>query len=90
MAENEKLRAENAQLLNWIMGDSDALTCLQATYQNPESSDHTRIKAAAAAIGYERPKLTATAMVMIDFRERVKQARLKADARLIEHIPKPA
>jgi len=40
-----KLRAENKQLLDWIMGDSDALTCLQSIYQSPESSEHTRIKA---------------------------------------------
>jgi hypothetical protein len=34
-----------------------------------------------------RPKLTATGLVVVDFRERVKQARLKATAKLIEHIP---
>jgi hypothetical protein len=87
MAEIEKLRAENEQLLNWITGDSDALTCLQAIYQNPASSEHTKIKAATGALPFERPKLTASIGVVMDFRERVKQARLKATAKLIEHIP---
>src|SRR5262249_52759084 len=49
MAEIEKLRAENKQLLDWITGESDALTCLQAIYQSPASSEHTRIKAATGA-----------------------------------------
>jgi hypothetical protein len=40
------------------MGDVDALTTLQAVYQNPASSEVNRIKAAGAAIAYERPKLT--------------------------------
>ena len=87
MAEIEKLRAENEQLLNWITGDSDALTCLQSIYQNPASSEHTKIKAATGALPFERPKLTATGLVVVDFRERVRQARLKSTAKLIEHIP---
>jgi len=87
MAEIEKLRAENEQLLNWITGDSDALTCLQSIYQNPASSEHTKIKAATGALPFERPKLTASIGVVVDFRERVRQARLKATAKLIEHIP---
>jgi len=86
-AEIEKLRAENKQLLDWILGDTDALTCLQAIYQSSESSEHTKIKAAASALPFERPKLTATGLVVVDFRERVRQARLKATAKLIEHMP---
>jgi len=58
MAEIAKLRAENEMLLNWITGNSDALTCLQAIYQNPASSEHTKIKAATGALPFERPKLS--------------------------------
>ena len=65
--------------------DADALTTLQGLYLNPDEPAGNRIKAAAAAIGYERPKLTATGLVVVDFRERVRQARLKATAKLIEH-----
>jgi hypothetical protein len=63
MAEIEKLRAENEQLLNWITGNSDALTCLQAIYQNPASSEHTKIKAATGALPFERPKLSVAVSV---------------------------
>src|SRR5215813_2644056 len=44
MAEIAKLRAENKQLLT-ITGESDALTCLQGIYQNPASSEYSKIKA---------------------------------------------
>jgi len=88
--EIEKLRAENKQLLDWILGNTDALTCLQAIYQDPAASEHTKIKAATGALPFERPKLSATGVVVMDFRERVRQARLKATAKLIEHIPTEA
>jgi hypothetical protein len=71
------------------MGDADALTTLQGVYLNPSELAANRIKAAAAAIGYERPKLAATGLVVVDFRERVRQARLKATAKVIEHMPEP-
>src|SRR5262249_29565043 len=57
-AEIEALRAENQRLINWIMGDTDALTCLQAVYQSPESSEYSKIKAAVGALPFERPKLS--------------------------------
>jgi hypothetical protein len=64
--ENEALRAEVAKLkghlstlVDWIMGDADALVTLQTVYLNPDEPAANRIKAAAAAIGYERPKLAA-------------------------------
>ena len=101
--ENEALRAEitklNGQLstlVDWIMGDADALTTLQAVYLNSDEPAGNRIKAAAAAIAYERPKLAATGLVVMDFRERVRQARLMAPLKTIEHrpddehIPEPA
>ena len=90
--EIDRLRDEIDRLLGWINGDVDALTTLQGVYLDPEESAGNKIKAAAAAIGYERPKLTATAnLVVLDFRERVWQARLKAPfAKTIEHEPEPA
>jgi hypothetical protein len=51
-----------------------------------QRSTVNRIKAAAAAIAYERPK-PATSLVVVDFRERVRQARLKAPLKTIEHMP---
>jgi len=44
--------------LDWILGDTDALTCLQAVYQSPESSEYSKIKAAVGALPFERPKLS--------------------------------
>jgi predicted HNH restriction endonuclease len=91
MAEIDKLRAENQALVDWIQGDSDALTVLQTIYNSSTTSETNRVKAAAAAIGYERPKMMgATNLVVVDFRERVRQARLKAPlvaSKTIEHIP---
>jgi hypothetical protein len=63
MAEIAKLRAENKQLLDWITGESDALTTLQSIYQSPASSEHTRIKAATGALPFERPKLSVAVSV---------------------------
>jgi len=92
--QKESLQAELAEvkgqltiLVAWINGDADALTTLQGVYLNRAEPAANRIKAAAAAIGYERPKLAASIGVVVDFRERVRQARLKADAKLLEHIP---
>jgi hypothetical protein len=86
----DQLRTENQALVDWIQGDSDALTCLQTIYNSSTSSEANKVKAAAAAIGYERPKMTPTNLVVIDFRERVRQARLKAplaEPKTIERIP---
>jgi hypothetical protein len=60
------------------MGDRDALTTLQNVYLDPEESAGNRIKAAASALPFERPRMTPTSLVVIDFRERVPQARLRA------------
>jgi hypothetical protein len=97
MAEIDRLRAEVSNLVGWIMDDRDALATLQAIYTDREASEANRIKAAAAAIGFERPKVAGTTNVlMIDFRERVRQARLKApyvetkviEPLTIEHEPR--
>ena len=94
MAEISRQRDEIDRLLGWINGDTDALTTLQGVYNNPEESAGNKIKAAAAAIGYERPKMATTAsLVVLDFRERVRQARLKAplvEPKVLEHIPDTA
>ena len=88
--EIDQLRTEVSTLLDWIMGDRDALTCLQRVYNDTAASEGNRVRAAASAIGYERPKMMATNLVVLDFRERVRQARLKAafvEPKTIEHIP---
>jgi hypothetical protein len=88
--EINRLRDEIDRLLSWINGDVDALTTLQGVYLDPKESAGNKIKAAASAIGYERPRMTPTNLVVLDFRERVRQARLKAplvEPKVIEHIP---
>jgi hypothetical protein len=91
MEEINQLRAEIDLLLGWIQGDADALTCLQTVYNSSTASETNKVKAAAAAIGYERPRMATTAsLVVVDFRERVRQARLRAplvEPKTIEHIP---
>jgi hypothetical protein len=91
MALMEQMQAEIDRLVDWIMGDKDALTCLQAVYNSSTASETNKVKAAAAAIGYERPRMATTAsLVVVDFRERVRQARLRAplvEPKTIEHIP---
>ena len=57
-AQVERQDEELTQLLAWINGDSDALTTLQRTYMDPRTSTTDRIKACAAAVAYERTKLT--------------------------------
>src|SRR5215831_10561117 len=54
----ERQDEELKQLLAWIDGDSDALVVLQRTYMDPRISTSDRIKACAAAVAYERHKLT--------------------------------
>jgi hypothetical protein len=60
IAEIDKLRAEVERLLDWIMGDADAHTCLQAVYNDPTAPQGNRIKAAAASLPFEKPKLGST------------------------------
>jgi len=94
---NEALQAELTEvkqhlkaLVDWVQGDADALTTLQSLYLDASEPSANRIKAAAAAIQFERAKPASASLMMIDFRERVRQARLKADAKLIEHQPESA
>jgi hypothetical protein len=54
IAKIDQLHSEVDGLLGWINGDADALHALQSVYNNPASSESNRIKAAAAAIAFER------------------------------------
>jgi|SRR6516165_1854359 hypothetical protein len=104
-AEIERLRAALKQrdaeldgLVGWIAGDQDALSALQAVYADPRMNPANRIKAAASALPFERSK-PASVSVVVDFKERVRTARLKQlaldkarlaaedAAKVIEHQP---
>jgi hypothetical protein len=83
-----QLRVENQQLVDWIMGNCDALTTLQRTYLDPKTSTTDRIKAAGAAIAYERPKLSVQVHVgPALLGERLDQAKAMKtiDPKVIEH-----
>ena len=87
-AELQRKDEELTQLLAWIDGDSDALVTLQRTYMDPRTSASDRIKACAAAVAYERHKLTVQLRVGPSvLSERLAQARaLKTiTPRTIEH-----
>jgi hypothetical protein len=45
------------------MADTDALTCLQAVYNDPAATENNRIRAAAAALPFERAKLSVSVQV---------------------------
>jgi hypothetical protein len=86
----ERQDEELKQLLAWIDGDSDALTTLQRTYMDPRISTSDRIKAAGAAIAYERHKLTVQLRVGPSvLSERLARARAikAAEPKVIEHDP---
>jgi hypothetical protein len=86
----ERQDEELRQLLTWIDGDSDALVVLQRTYMDPRISTTDRIKACAAAVGYERHKLTMQVRVGPSvLSERLAQARAikTIEPRVIEHSP---
>jgi hypothetical protein len=77
MAEIDQLRAEIDALVDWIAGEKDALSALQAaSYADPRSTPTNKIRAATSAIAYERSK-PASVVVQVDFREQVKAARLR-------------
>jgi hypothetical protein len=75
MAEIDQLRAEVDGLVDWIAGEKDALSALQAAYVDPRSTPTNKIRAAASAIAYERSK-PASVVVQVDFAQQVKAARL--------------
>jgi hypothetical protein len=72
-----QLRTENQRLLGWIMGDEpDALLALQRVYSDPKTNENNVIKAATSALPFERGK-PAQVVIEVDFRERVRNARLR-------------
>ena len=75
MAEIDQLRAEVAGLVDWIAGEKDALSALQAAYVDPHSTPTNKIRAASSAIAYERSK-PASVSVIVDFKSRVRDTRL--------------
>jgi hypothetical protein len=82
-AELKQRDEELTQLLAWIDGDSDSLVVLQRTYMDPRISTSDRIKACAAAVAYERHKLTVQLRVGPSvLSERLAQARAP---KTIEH-----
>jgi len=89
-AQLERQDEELKQLLAWINGDCDALVTLQRTYMDPRTSTSDRVKAAGAAIAYEKHKLTVQLRVGPSvLSERLAHARsLKAaEPKVIEHDP---
>jgi hypothetical protein len=61
----EKLLAERDELRALLEANGqklDALTCLQRVYNNPKAGETNRIKA-AAAIGFERPKMSVSVRI---------------------------
>ena len=91
-AERDQLRAEIDRLVEWINGDRDALVCLQSIYNDADADRGSRIKAAAAAIAFERPKLSVSVQVSGPgvLGERLDQSRTMKTVNpppLIEHQP---
>ena len=86
-AELERRDDELNRLIEWINGDADALATLQRTYMDPKTSTSDRIKAAGAAIAYERPKISVQVQIgPAVLGQRLDQARMKTiDAKVIEH-----
>jgi hypothetical protein len=83
MAEIDRQRAVIAQrdaeidgLIAWIASGADAHSALMAIYADPRSSPANKIKAAASALPFEKSK-PASVSVVIDFKERVRNARLR-------------
>ena len=62
----EKLLVENDELRTLLEANGqklDALTCLQRVYNNPKAGETNRIKAAAAAVGFEHPKMSVSVRI---------------------------
>ena len=100
IAERDSQRKEIDALVGWIQEDRDALMALQQIYNSPTAADTDRIRAAQAAIGFERPKppTTSVSAGVLDFKEYVRTIRMRqqekdkarwaAEAKVVEHQPK--
>jgi hypothetical protein len=97
IAERDKLRQEVDALVGWIQEDRDALMALQQIYNNPTADKTEVIKAAAAALPFERSK-PASVVIQGNFNARLRTIRLaqlpkdiaraaEDAAKLIEHQP---
>jgi hypothetical protein len=86
-AELERRDAELTHLLAWVNEDCDALTILQRIYLDHNATTPDRIKAAGAAIAYERPKLTLSMQIgPALLGQRLDRARMKTvEPKVIEH-----
>jgi hypothetical protein len=100
IAERDRLRTELDAFVAWANGDHDALTCLQRVYCDPSASVPNKIKAAASALPFERPKPPSSSVVAItDWEEYTRGIRLRQlekdrarwaaedAAKVIEHQP---
>src|SRR5215468_11198453 len=66
-----------------IADEADALAVLRAIYQSPQVALSMRMRAAEAALPFERPKLAMTAVVDAgSLAEKLQRARLRAAGRL--------
>lgn len=85
VGERDQLRAH----LDGLGERLDALTCLQRAYNDPAVSEANRIKAAAAAIAFERSKLTLNVRVgPATLGDRLDRAmKTVEEPRTIEHQP---
>jgi Tfp pilus assembly protein FimV len=87
MKEIDRLRAlirqKDAELdsvIAWIASDKDALSCLQSVYADPRSTTATKVRAAASAVSFERPRLAAVSGMVVVTGPGVLGARLDQDA----------
>jgi hypothetical protein len=95
MAELNRLREVIARqqmeidsLVAWAETDVDALMALQAIYRNPNTPEGNRLKAAAAALGFERAKPPSMTMVAPVKLFDILEAR-RAQGKMIEQAPEP-
>jgi hypothetical protein len=73
---------DQKKLAKWLRtAPIDALAYLQSIYNNSDLSEHVRVRAASIALPFEKPKLSAMALVHNegDFAERLDKAIERAE-----------